>query len=548
MTHRRRSFTYTSPLLLPSASCTPSGVQEEISIYSRSWCFENLPFAGALSPFPEPSSPEPALTTDGPNPDRLGKNHTSPTTCRLVVRVVKSKSDRRDKIKRLQHKNMKLRDKISKLLQIIQDTGYTVSSESNQSKPVSPPKTPRKSYSTEEQIQPEIIPVQPAPVIPLLVNPSPNKYSVPEFEQLAISGAVSTTHSYCRDNSEGPDIERVQQAVIYHARCWSLYSGSIEEFIDRLEEYKSLVATHIKKTSIFENTIKSLRDSINKCKAQQKKLGLESETVSKRISKRERKDEEEETGRKVWRKIDSFLIGLTPDVLSRFTTVSTVPLVSESFPSLLNMHAVNRLAAILKMVKYCYDTSTDLDSFQFSIKEGHYSPLLSSHHYYPSSTELSYLLTLQKELLEEEIFRLRSLLLEVDSVQPFSAADPQSELEQKLAKIVEQNRVLQNHIKNRAISRKKTAAIDEKSKVVLKKYHEMIPALKRKRQLKEEQEDWAGCEEATNNKEFEKPECYGFYHDTRTTPSSVTATPPAPELASRQWLEGMKVVYPGEVQ
>eukprot|EP01022_Parablepharisma_sp_SALTPOND_P018624 TRINITY_DN3070_c0_g1_i1.p1 TRINITY_DN3070_c0_g1~~TRINITY_DN3070_c0_g1_i1.p1 ORF type:complete len:591 (+),score=29.29 TRINITY_DN3070_c0_g1_i1:1013-2785(+) len=565
MTQRRRSFTYIPYLPTLSASCTPSGVQKQVSIYSTSWCFQNLPYAGALDPLPTEANSVPQEATDTPNIVVPRQEHTNHDNQRVLISVVKPKCDKRTRIERLRRKNQRLYDTVSKLIKWVQDTDQNASITTMAKQKVSvdfQSTSPLMRYS-EERIVPEVDESQPIwiPQSPSLIKPVESE---PISSCLALNEGMSTTNPYENELAQQTSvrdsysIEDLQQAVQYHARCWTLYSGGIEEFIDRLEEYKTMIANHAKNSFEFESSLKSLKDSINKCKIGQKKLGLQSESlISKRTSKWTRK---QDNGHRIWRKVDTFLMGITPDVMGTFQALNIAPNSPKPVPSpFLNMYAVGRLSAILKMLKYCQDTDSDISTFQEHIREHgklHLkctAEVVKKGAYYPKPSEFEYLLTLQKEQVEEEIFKLRSMLLECSSPE-LSAFPQETVLEDKLDLLARENKVLQDKIRTRILGQKKVAEQVDRSGT-LKKYWQLVPALKRKRatQLKAEQDillgdvqDWEGYE----GKELEKPgsswNCYSYTHTTRTTPSPMTATPPVPGLVSHHPLAGMQVVYPEE--
>ena len=571
MTHRRRSFTHIPSPPQLSASCTPSGGQEERSIYSTTRSLQNHNFVSDLFLDLTEHRSEPGLTTDHKGLTSARPIHDQQDTCRMVVTVTKPKSDKRVTVQRLHQKNTKLKAKISKVLRMIQDISCKVTSEevnkaevpidSNFGKDDTP--SPILIHSDEEKIEPDIIRIGSSWTPNLSTHIESEVAACQFFSDRHIqpsAGAASTTHTY-DDKSYPrrlPNAETIQQAILYHARCWSVYSGNAEEFIDRLEEYKSIATEHARTTFQFESAVKSLRDVINKCKNQQKTLGLKADEIASVNS-----HEEEE---KLWHKADSFLMGLTPDVFQAFRSLSKVPLTATTcqakFPSL-NMHAVNRLSAILKMFKYCQDTNSDIATFQGRVKvyskgytktakpfDGSMEDSLKRESYYPKLSEFEYLLSLKPEQIEEEIFRLRSLILESDEeYQPHITLDKdEADLEKKLGETTESNKSLQALIWSRAEAQKKVVprgCDSNKGSKILKRFKQMIPALKRKRevQLREEElmsEDCIGCD----SRSFEKPfgGCYCYFQDARTTPSSVTATPPVPSRGS----EGMRFDYPYE--
>jgi len=570
MTQRRRSFTCTSPKSQVICYCTPSGDQQLIPQTNSSFSLENLPQTLSTDSNSLRSNVDKIGATDNLNFRLSPFFHGSKQMKRIDIHKVKPKHYKKVKLQRLHHKNLKLKHKILKVLHFIEDIACPNPSLKSEEFPelLNIPLTTEFSklaelqkMPSEEHKEPEIIRIDSPIPTPRQSFDMSNNFICPTAVARKIDSQLSCIPSKLlyepksealqNKKSSTLSLMHLRESVLSHCKSWDFYSANTTEYIQALEDYKDAIAENAKNSYKFENSLKLFKERIKICKAQQKRqaCGPENKEQNKIYD-----DDFASTGLDFWQNIDSFLMRITPDLMDTFVRFNNgSPLLNDDSlckpqEQFLNLYAVNRMAAILKVYKYCNDYSCELSKFQDRVKANGNSYLLENateatmkdEKYYPKASEFDYLLGLDSKKIYEEIDKLRELILKNET--PSQMNEKEAELAKKAALISEQNQIIQSRIKARALNQKKILIKEDKSKtsLVSKKYQQMIPAMKRKHNtlIQEEEailagnlDNWIARRQKAFDDKFEKPDDLCTYtQDTRATPSSVTTTPPIHEL------------------
>lgn len=271
--------------------------------------------------------------------------------------------------------------------------------------------------------------------------------------------------------------------ILCQLKTWIPDSTNLNlSLIQILEEYKTAINRLVDR---FEQ--KNMELTIERLKAYKKRSKLSKKRTAK-IMKciGEKKDTE-----KVWDKLNAHFEYSPSYILEQ---LQETPEEELQFSSLLNLHAINRLSAIAKMIQYCKENKIELKQFKEGrtpqrIKGWHkmskitaitYGPIMESYQdtyldnkgrCYPLLSELDYLMSLNPSAIGEEITRLKVMLNKQKDCNK-----PDKELE--LERISMHNKeLLACLIKRNDESKRLISHSDAK---VQEKYEEIKPTMKRK--------------------------------------------------------------------
>eukprot|EP00826_Nyctotherus_ovalis_P059607 TRINITY_DN8304_c0_g1_i5.p1 TRINITY_DN8304_c0_g1~~TRINITY_DN8304_c0_g1_i5.p1 ORF type:complete len:311 (-),score=59.87 TRINITY_DN8304_c0_g1_i5:18-950(-) len=250
------------------------------------------------------------------------------------------------------------------------------------------------------------------------------------------------------------------------------------EMIELLEEYKTLISRLAERCEEG-----GMDQAVEKLKVFKKRLKLSKKKIPKTVKM---VGEKKDSG-KVWDKLNTYFETASPHILQQ---LQQSPGLSFNF---LNLHAINRLSAIAKMIQYCSTSNMELKRFKEGrtpqrIKAWHKMSKITAITYgspaeiykesyvdhtgvcYPLLREMDYLLSLNSEAVVDEIAILKGLL-------KTEGACVRLETEVELERVSASNKLLLNTLMERVREAKEVACGDAK---VQSRYREIIPAMKRK--------------------------------------------------------------------
>ncbi len=291
-------------------------------------------------------------------------------------------------------------------------------------------------------------------------------------------------------HSKTPGVLRGE--VLAAARDWTVTSKSNHAFVKLLEDYKLSIKKMVSKTRTFESTLEQIRSA----------TAASAHVLSKREAKLERKvahqkeQKRAKDARKVWAEFDPYFVGPDPELVSAFGTLRAE--VSLDPGSLLNMRAVNRLAAIGKMVEYCRETKTELRKFgegrvaqrvrawlnmRRQDELGAEGPTAGKERVCcPDPEELDYLRSLNVICLEEEVANLKRMLAEENETQKeINVSSYYQDMQRR-------NRQLWGQIETRmqealqSQPQKETDVLLDSEERLLQEYERIVPEMQRKRE------------------------------------------------------------------
>ena len=577
-----------------------------------------MPFAGMVETPTTESIYGDNTTTDPANLSSVPQRASPQDAPRVNVRFIKSNEDYKRKVRRVEKKNAKLSKRIVTTIKLIlsldpHDTNFTpesisssVSMDQSVDKPIS--KIPTGHSDREENIEAEV---------GRLSNTERAQSSKNEalmFNERPMPDVENTTHSFPKEKestthpgpkrctpeeNKGPSLidTCLRQTVLDHVKNWNVLPGEIEKFIQVLEKYKTSAISISKEAFAFESTLKSLSSKISKSKSAQELVDPKNKGSS---SVPGNSAEESEEHNKVWQQANTYMMGITPEVLEEFERLAYPdPLRKPCSEYILNLYAINRLAAILKMFKYCQDARIDILVFQKQLRckgkcavrsmknwtktesNAKLGDLFLQGSFYPIPSEYDYLRSLKIEQIEDELCSLRSTLLDCaeqgcNSAESAGQILSEANLETRIRALSTKTRALHDRVLDRVRAQKKQVRVNVPTGVSLKRlYEQIVPAMKRKRAkaLREEDElfETGGCStyqgqtlhsktckkgvpvsiledeeddietsklyDPRKHYEYGMCTCYSCWNDTHTTPSSVTATPAMQETAMQQCVE-----------
>ena len=199
-------------------------------------------------------------------------------------------------------------------------------------------------------------------------------------------------------------------------------------------------------------------------------------------------------GDKVWAEVGRYFADVRPELVAVFHSLGER---GTDLSSVMNMCAVNRLAAIAKMLQYCKDTNTNPQKFKEGrvfqkIRAWHKIHKITSAEHplnpslysacvtpytdkegacYPLMEELDYLQALDIDNLEEETTKLKTLLLK-------NAQDTWHE-ESEFTTLVSRNRELMHGIEERIRDEPRKVAQNAK---IVEEYGALVPSMKHRRE------------------------------------------------------------------
>ncbi|MDR3737200.1 MAG: hypothetical protein P4L10_16925 [Acidobacteriaceae bacterium] len=543
-----------------------------MALYSTTWCLNNLPYSGALeTPVPR-SLPRRIPTTDVSNPVVAAAQPREDRRAPLRVEVVMVRQSQKERISKMKAKNEKVMRALFESIRTILDTEHSShhSESTGDLASASLVETAvvrnQPSRSPEERIQPELkIATEGSFLEPTASGEFYVDYSSGTVCRGSRRPSVTESTNTITNDAATPNglrekkgvigkLNELHQTVVRYARMWDCKMEA-EGFIRALEEYKTVAVKQLRGGFEFENIIDALKVKIKKCKFQQGQLARRSKSASGRLTQPNfQSDKGQSDPAHVWGQVDHYLMGITPEVLDDFGRLDRVGLGHLHSPKLLSMYAVNRLAAILKMVKYCQDTQIDAYTFRAQAealsKVGLRLPqtrgVTAGKSYMVDPGELAYLVGLSVDQLHNETIRLKALLLmsgEPNKAPESQVAEP--EIEGKLQALARRNAELREKVRARVLFQRKAKDCVPDTSVLERQYKQLIPTMKRKRarDLQEEIEVMGALQAKHLQSEGEserldfslleeegckKPDALGrgCMAEARTNPGSVTTTPP----------------------
>jgi len=292
------------------------------------------------------------------------------------------------------------------------------------------------------------------------------------------------------------DLEELKVKVLAELSVWNKFSFTHKRIIKLLEEYKYLTKSLIDRetdpyTRLF-NDLRILRD-------QSKILPHPYTSQTQEVSN---KEYIKSLGGKQspWTRFEYF--AQIPQSITRNLQATTNESVECKEMELLSLYAVNRLAAIAKMLNYCEEFRINIEQFKNGrmkqklaalrsqrklIPDENSTPNSKSVHietgYYPTSEELDYLLGLDTSRLDNVMSELKA------SVQ-YSITENARETEMKklLNWYLDRNKALKLKLLQR-ISTDKVPRNTSKDKDLLSLFNKLTPIMvkKRERRLRGEQ-------------------------------------------------------------
>lgn len=560
MTQRSTSFATIDLQTGPLARYASARAFQTAEPYSAQWCLANLPFAGELERPASLPPPVPLPGNDSIIPHVSGlvelEEQAGPNA---ADEEEAAREERRKMARRLEAKNRSMAGQISEYIQVILQLqqASVISACHSAEQTALPPPVPHQMF-VQSQFK-EITGKR-------RVNQQRGQrgfffdsgYSpgVPTREGGVAVFARPVNKTISKVSTTQPqgrrelDLDELRQEVVKLVESWNEHAD-LKQLIHALENYKAAVAK-LSDSLELEGVLSGLKAKVRKSRYLPNGRST-SPVQTSQANLRKRTQNESE---RVWARVDDFFLGITQEVVTDLERLNAASLRTDSGKAgLLNMYAVNRLAAILKMIKYCNDMRIDLPTFHTiavdhrlnGLKLARGANVAVTASYFIAPGELKYLAALPAEL-DSETARLASLLL---STEQNAGERDNAELKERLRKVAQRNVELRSRMMGRITARREVPRPLPDSSGLEKKYRQLIPAMKRRRakELKREKnaanevEDRHTEVEGTHepassshlagesDSEYEMAECGGdrlgtFEGGTRATPGSVMATPP----------------------
>ena len=281
-------------------------------------------------------------------------------------------------------------------------------------------------------------------------------------------------------DSKIESLETLRPVILHKVNNWTPgFTFKNHELISILEKYKIEVQkTSIKYDDEKTNTIVTklklwLAESIPFKRKDNKKITVNTWNITTKGPD------------KIWDNTDAYFSSVPHHVIEQNKFFGDI-----NFPQILNMYAINRLSAILKMVQYCDDNGILYCEFKegrilqkvlglYKMKNAD-SFAKDSEYFYPSPTEMEYLMSLEPKKILDEISRLKIILFAYEQTYEETTQDI------ILKNLGERNKTLMgrifNRIKTEAPSQMKLDDLTQsqiESNSLIEKYTEMIPGMKR---------------------------------------------------------------------
>ncbi len=281
-------------------------------------------------------------------------------------------------------------------------------------------------------------------------------------------------------------------------------SNGFHGLIGLLEEYKACVKKFVAEFETEGTSCGSKMPSKKQSTTKDGKQSMSKAIRKKTHNKKSKGTYSKEEVEKVWAELNHYFDSTPFEILDELRPAGTLT----DFPNLLNMYAVNRLAAIAKMLQYCSDNNLDPSKF----KEGRVCQKIRAWHKmhkitsggsdgskdefcispytdhegicYPLLEELEYLLSLDLDSLPAEIAALKAVL-----AAPCTKSANETDTEEILRSVSERNQQLISKMKALAAAETKVendpgtgSEKMETKENIEKEYQSLIPAMKRKRE------------------------------------------------------------------
>lgn len=224
-------------------------------------------------------------------------------------------------------------------------------------------------------------------------------------------------------------------------KFWSAAEPDHREIISLLEKYKRAVTEYIHKKRAKSDKIIELLTGLSTYSRK-----THNQYMDKSNSKRKRYEA-------IWNNFDSFLNPKEPQINILEVILKSECEVDELEEGLLNMHAVNRLAAIGKMLQYCIDNGMTIAEFmekrtcqkikaRLNQRKSAESVGLCGSSYLPTLVEFDYLTSIGNNNIEFTIDLLKSQLSSW-------YGSTMGAVERELERVTAKNRTLLESIKSR---------------------------------------------------------------------------------------------------
>lgn len=149
---------------------------------------------------------------------------------------------------------------------------------------------------------------------------------------------------------------------------WSWESGKHREVAEELEGYKKLVVKYLRRQFRREEAEMELwsvlgavrGEYLSEVVAEERGKPRQSEEKAKTVVRKSRKRNKSKS---VWAQLNLYFLGLGSNVDAAFEKYVSIPEKEPLDVQFLNMSAVNRLTAIIKMRQYCFDNGVTLEDF-----------------------------------------------------------------------------------------------------------------------------------------------------------------------------------------
>lgn len=258
------------------------------------------------------------------------------------------------------------------------------------------------------------------------------------------------------------ELAALQKEIEACINAFIILSTNTVYVIQLLEKYKKLVKTYARSLFKYENGVKGLKIYFSTHKMYQK---------------------QKEFPKKGYKRIHTlyqeafsdYFLFLNGAFFSKYKNLSKIQYLAYDCP-VFNMHAINRLSAILKALKYCQDYYIKFNIFQREIQlnaNGYLRKLRKSCtkekdgiKIYPDKKELNYLAQLQEGELYAEVSMLCKLIVEsklgeIESTQEKS-------LDHQIREIRRANEEMIDNILIKVVQRGKATELDGHMKLILK--------------------------------------------------------------------------------
>ncbi len=238
--------------------------------------------------------------------------------------------------------------------------------------------------------------------------------------------------------------EKLKSEVLCELQYWPMHCSDHRTIIRLLERYKRLVRKLVRRCSSGEDPFRRLLRALAQLAAQSNtgdKRGRKGPVPHRKAVSDPAAADERQHGKlaqkrlkltatrprkNVWAQVDAYFWQISPETRAALDSLTMTaeeldPVIFRA--GLLNMHAVNRLAAVAKMLEYCRENKMGVAQFMEDRtyqkvrsrqrQEGAADSLVN----YPSPEELDYLLRLGQSRVEDTILQLKSLLTVSDDSQ-----------------------------------------------------------------------------------------------------------------------------------